>query len=155
MKYPDRSIVYSRLYHIYQSIKQRCYYPKAISYKLYGAKGIVMCDGWKNDFMGNPIDGKWSHPKYGNPNSKYAYYVVQNFSNYEIIPCWSLTALLSIIPSVIIRKGKRMFLTLEKACAYNLYYKSPDRIDELWETKEDVIDACVTMIENLHELKML
>ena len=51
MKYPDRSIVYSRLYHIYQSIKQRCYYPKAISYKRYGAKGIVMCDEWKNDFM--------------------------------------------------------------------------------------------------------
>lgn len=51
MKYPDRSIVYSRLYRIYQSIKQRCYYPQAISYKRYGAKGIVMCDGWKNDFM--------------------------------------------------------------------------------------------------------
>ena len=107
------------------------------------------------DFMGNPIDGKWSHPKYGNPNSKYAYYVVQNFSNYEIIPCWSLTALLSIIPSVITRKGKRMFLTLEKAGAYNLYYKSPDRLDELWETKEDVVDACYEIIINLHELKLL
>ena len=68
---------------------------------------------------------------------------------------WSLSALLSVLPSVITRKGKRMFLTLEKAGAYNLYYKSPDRLDELWETKEDVIDACVTMIENLHELKML
>jgi len=51
MKYPDRNIVYSRLYHIYHSIKQRCYYPKAISYKRYGEKGIVMCDEWKNDFM--------------------------------------------------------------------------------------------------------
>ena len=71
------------------------------------------------------------------------------------IPAWSLTALLSVLPSVITRKGKRMFLTLEKAGAYNLYYKSPDRLDELWETKEEVIDACVTMIEILHELKML
>ena len=74
---------------------------------------------------------------------------------WKLIPCWSLAALLSVLPSVITRKGKRMFLTLEKAGAYNLYYKSPDRLDELWETKEDVIDACVTMIENLHELKML
>jgi hypothetical protein len=35
------------------------------------------------------------------------------------------------------------------------YYKSPDRLDELWATKEEVIDACVAMIELLHELKML
>ena len=24
------------------------------------------------DFMGKPVDGKWSNPKYGNPNSKHA-----------------------------------------------------------------------------------
>ena len=107
------------------------------------------------DFMGNPIDGKWSHHKYGNPTSKYANYIVQNFSNYDTIPCWSLTALLRVLPSVITRKGKRMFLTLEKAGAYNLYYKSPDRLDELWETKEDVVDACYEMIIHLNELKML
>lgn len=71
------------------------------------------------------------------------------------IPAWSLTALLSVLPSVITREGKRMFLTLEKAGAYNLYYKSPDRLDELWETKEDVIDACYEMIIHLNELKML
>lgn len=71
------------------------------------------------------------------------------------IPCWSLAALLDVLPSVIKRNGKRMFLTLEKAGAYNLYYKSPDRLDELWETKEDVIDACYEMILKLHELKML
>ena len=71
------------------------------------------------------------------------------------IPCWSLATLFNILPSVIKRKEKRMFLTLEKAGAYNLYYKSPDRLDELWETKEDLVDACVGMILNLHELKML
>lgn len=65
-------------------------------------------------------------------------------------PAWSLAALLGTMPSVIKRKGKRMFLTLEKAGAYNLYYKSPDRLDELWETKEEPIDACVEMIEKLH-----
>ena len=39
-----------------------------------------------------------------------------------------------------------MFLTLEKAGAYNLYYKSPDRMDEFWETNEEPVDACYEMI---------
>ena len=48
-----------------------------------------------------------------------------------------------------------MFLTLEKAGAYNLYYKSPDRLDELWETKYEAIDACYEMIIILHEQNLL
>lgn len=71
------------------------------------------------------------------------------------IPCWSLAALLELLPSVITRNGKRMFLTLEKAGAYNLYYKSPDRLDELWETKEDAIDACIEMIVKLKEKDLI
>lgn len=50
------------------------------------------------DFRGNPVDGEWSHPKYGNPNSKYANYIVQNFTSYEKLPCWSLSALLALLP---------------------------------------------------------
>ena len=50
------------------------------------------------DFMGNPVDCEWSYPKYGNPNSKYANYIVQNFSSYEKLPCWSLAALLTLLP---------------------------------------------------------
>lgn len=71
------------------------------------------------------------------------------------ILCWSLAALLDILPSTIRRKEKTMFLTLEKADAYNLYYKSPDRLDELWVTKDDIIDAVVEMILMLHEEKLL
>ena len=70
-------------------------------------------------------------------------------------PCWSLAALLNLLPSIITRNEKRMFLTLEKAGAYNIYYKSPDRLDELWETKEDAIDACYEMILKLNEQKLL
>lgn len=80
---------------------------------------------------------------------------LSNYSQWESYPCWSLAALLSVLPSIIKRKGKRMFLTLEKAGAYNLYYKSQDRLDELWETKEEPIDACVELIETLHEQKLL
>lgn len=71
------------------------------------------------------------------------------------VPAWSLTALLSVLPSDIIRNEKTMFLTLEKAGAYNLYYKSKDRLDELWETDFEPIDACYKMILDLHELKLL
>ena len=35
----------------YHGIMQRCYNPKDINYKNYGARGIKMCDLWKNDFM--------------------------------------------------------------------------------------------------------
>ena len=52
----------------------------------------------KTDFMGKPVDGKWSEPKYGNTNSKHANYVVQNFSSYETLPAWSLSALLALMP---------------------------------------------------------
>lgn len=53
-----------------------------------------------HDFSGNPVDRKWSYPEYGNPNSKHAGYVVQNFESYEKIPCWSLAALLNYLREI-------------------------------------------------------
>ena len=41
---------HSRLYVIWSMMKQRCYNPKATKYKNYGARGITICDEWKNDF---------------------------------------------------------------------------------------------------------
>lgn len=49
------------------------------------------------DFRGRPVAGKWSSPKYGNINSNYANYILQNFTQYDKRPCWSLVALLKII----------------------------------------------------------
>ena len=65
------------------------------------------------DFMGNQVDGEWSHPKYGNPNSKHANYIVQNFETLEKIPCWSLAALLGILPPYLYE--------WEKGIDFNLY----------------------------------
>ena len=51
------------------------------------------------DFMGNKIENpKWSVPKYGNPDSKHANYIVQNFTEFEVLPAWSLSALLEVMP---------------------------------------------------------
>lgn len=41
----------SRLYHIWTGMKQRCYNPKAKSYKDYGGRGITVCDEWKDNFQ--------------------------------------------------------------------------------------------------------
>lgn len=40
-----------RLNTIWNGIKSRCYYPSQLSYKNYGARGIVMCKEWLEDFM--------------------------------------------------------------------------------------------------------
>ena len=40
-----------RLYHIWSTMKQRCYNKKAPKYKDYGARGIRVCQEWLNDFQ--------------------------------------------------------------------------------------------------------
>lgn len=40
----------TRLYTIWENIKQRCYNPNNNRYKNYGARGITVCDKWK-EFM--------------------------------------------------------------------------------------------------------
>ena len=40
----------TRLYTIWNHMKDRCYNPKATSYKHYGGRGIKVCDEWKNSF---------------------------------------------------------------------------------------------------------
>ena len=37
---------YSRLYSIWQGMKQRCFDTNATSYQHYGGKGILVCDEW-------------------------------------------------------------------------------------------------------------
>ncbi len=38
-------------YNSWTGIKARCYNPNHHKYKNYGARGITVCDEWKNDFM--------------------------------------------------------------------------------------------------------
>lgn len=40
----------TRLYSVWSNMKQRCYNKKQIMYKYYGAKGIIVCDEWKNNY---------------------------------------------------------------------------------------------------------
>lgn len=38
------------LYNVWSGIKRRCYNKKQKSYKYYGAKGVTMCEEWRNDY---------------------------------------------------------------------------------------------------------
>lgn len=40
-----------KLYRTWLNMKARCYNPKRRDYKNYGAKGIQVCDDWKNNFV--------------------------------------------------------------------------------------------------------
>jgi hypothetical protein len=66
------------------SIKQRCYNPKNSDYKLYGARGINVCDRWINSF--NNFKEDMGAP----PNKLYSIDRINNNGNYEPTNCkWS------------------------------------------------------------------
>lgn len=94
------------------------------------------------DIMGEHVESEWSYPKYGNPNSKHANYIVQNFSSYEKLPCWSLTALLDVLPSS----------TLDSSDDHHYRLHCMERFTE-WH--DNPIDACVEMILKLKEKGLL
>lgn len=94
------------------------------------------------DIMGEHVESEWSYPKYGNPNSKHANYIVQNFSSYEKLPCWSLTALLNVLPSS----------TLDSSDDHHYRLHCMERFTE-WH--DNPIDACYEMILKLKEKDLL
>lgn len=43
----DLGLCESRIYHIWEGMKQRCGYPKDIGWKYYGGRGIRVCAEWQ------------------------------------------------------------------------------------------------------------
>jgi hypothetical protein len=60
----------------------------------------------------------------------------------QLIPCWSLAALLDVLPSA----------TLDSS---NDHYYRIHCMERFSEWYDNAIDACVAMIEKLHKLKIL
>ena len=52
----DKRDTVMRLYKIWSGIKSRCYYVKNIRYKIYGGRGIILCESW-HDY---PKFKKWA-----------------------------------------------------------------------------------------------
>lgn len=55
---------YEKLYNVWKNMKSRCYDKKSDRYYTYGARGITVCDEWKNNFR---IFAKWAHKNGWNP----------------------------------------------------------------------------------------
>ena len=51
MSYERHGDTGTRLYVIWKSMKYRCLTPKWKPYKFYGARGITICDDWKNSYL--------------------------------------------------------------------------------------------------------
>ena len=54
---PTHGQTRTRLFNIWQKMKDRCYCQTSDAYINYGAHGIIVCDEWKNDFL---CFKKWS-----------------------------------------------------------------------------------------------
>ena len=104
------------------------------------------------DSMGEPVDGKWSTPKYGNPNSSHANYMVMGFASYETIPCWSLAALLEVMPKQLGIYTLTFYWRDDSWCCSYI-----DDGSEIKETSSanNPVDATVEMIVKLKEKDLL
>jgi len=64
-------------YVCWRAIKARCGNPKSEDYELYGARGIRICDEWRNDF------GAFLAHVGRRPSSKHSIDRIDNNGNYE------------------------------------------------------------------------
>ena len=86
----------------------------------------------------------------GRPEIRYCSFVGLASKN---IPCWSLAALLGVLPDEL---GDNHFLTLDKeGNEYCCCYEDVNGNSFRHTFADNPIDACVAMIEKLHEHKML
>jgi hypothetical protein len=85
-------------------------------------------------------------------------------SNTKPLPCWSLAALFSVLPIVYINNKKEICGPLhiditDSETPFVLWYVNPLHKGSIVELKtkeyDNMIDACVAMIEKLHEQNLL
>ncbi|MBO6273826.1 hypothetical protein J6O48_13800 [bacterium] len=114
------------------------------------------------DFDGKSVEREWSEPKYGNPNSKYANYIIQNFESYERLPCWSLSALLSVLPFHLVVDNQRYAFSMIKGLdkngeTYAIKYAifNTTIYFHLTDFYNNPVDSCYEMILKLHEQNLL
>ncbi len=50
-KHTTHGMAHTRIYHIWQGIKSRCQCKTDTGYHQYGAKGVTVCQEWRDDFV--------------------------------------------------------------------------------------------------------
>ena len=112
-----------------------------------------------HDCDGNVVNGTWSCPKYGNPNSEHASYIVQNFSSYEKLPCWSLAALIEVVKehddyTLDICFGGYEGEKYVREWCYT-YEQDIPPYNDILSHAEDAVDAMVDLIVKLQEKEII
>lgn len=74
---------------------------------------------------------------------------------YNIVPCWSLAALLNVLPNRVTIDGYCWFLSLGKKRISYLGYMTYDGQLHISVESDNLIDACYEMIIKLKELNLL
>lgn len=101
---------------------------------------------WKNE-----IDA----PK--TPTFGYSKTAAESYKNTEAVylPCWSLSALLDILPKEIVYDKNMVFLEFHAWENSFEYVNNADYTLYVTNAYDNPVDACVDMIERLHELNLL
>src|SRR3990167_3144004 len=82
-KYVKHGMYGTSEYTAWRNIINRCYNPKNVGYKYYGARGIIICGEWRNSFQ-NFINDMGLKPKNG---QRWTIDRINNNGNYEPLNC--------------------------------------------------------------------
>ena len=82
---------------------------------------------------------------------------LSNYSQWESYPCWSLAALINILPDIITDEDGTIFGLNIKKNFIEYYNPSMGALYATYHSiiAEDLVDACYEMIIKLHEQKLL
>lgn len=78
--------------------------------------------------------------------------------DFDVIPCWSLAALLDLLKQVKEIKYQRVTILVGRYAGGHWYVellRVQDEKSVLFEHSKDLVDACVEMVLKLHELNLL
>lgn len=82
------------------------------------------------------------------PTFGYSKDAAENYKSTEAVylPCWSLTALIGVMPEI--QGGKPVIALYDNYITYQ-------HMSDLYTKADNLVDACVAMIEKLNELNLL
>lgn len=67
-----------KLYNVWKSMKCRCFCPNDKSYKNYGARGISVCDEWRNDYIAFRL---WAYCNGYRDDGKFQEFTIDRINN--------------------------------------------------------------------------
>ena len=88
--HPKHGLSYTRIYKVWQTMKNRCYWPKAEGFYRYGGRGITVCAEWLHDpvaFVTWARSHGYTDGIEKNNNHEITINRINNDSNYEPSNC--------------------------------------------------------------------